>query len=49
MLNWLTSGEVPVFLGICAFILQENYLPGIVATHFSIGVLDDTVLVISGK
>lgn len=40
---------VPVLLDIGAFVLQENYLPGIMATHFSVGVLDDAVLVISGK
>lgn len=49
MLDWLSSEEVPVSLDICAFILQENYLPGVMAAHFSVGVVDDTVLVISGK
>lgn len=49
MMDCLGGGELPVSLNICAFILQENDLPGIMAAHFSIGVMDDTVLVISGE
>lgn len=49
MMDRLSSAKVPISVDIRAFILQENYLPGVVAAHFSIGVVDDTVLVISCK
>lgn len=47
--HWLSSGEVPVSINIRAFILQENNLPGVMAAHFSIGVVDDAEFVIPGK
>lgn len=42
-------GSLPVSFHICALVLQENYLPGIMATHFSSGVVNDAIFVISGK
>ena len=40
---------LPVSLRIHAFILQVDYLAGVVAADLSIGVMDDTVLVVSSK
>lgn len=40
---------VPVSIDIRTFILQEHYPPWVMATHFTIGVMDYTVLVIFGK
>lgn len=47
--EWASGGGVPLSLDIRAFILQENDLPGVVATHFSIGVVDDAEFIITGK
>lgn len=47
--NQPRSGAVPVFLDLCALILQVDYLSGVMAAHFSVGVVDDAVFVISAK
>lgn len=39
----------PVFMELSAFILQEDYLLWVVATHLSVGVVDDAVLVVSAE
>lgn len=39
----------PVTVWICGFVLQKNYLTWVMATHFPIGIMDDTVLIIPGN
>lgn len=40
---------LPLFIGLCAFILQVDNLARIVAAHLTIAVLDHTVFVVTAK
>lgn len=43
------NGGAPVSVHVRALVLQKDDLPRVMATHFSTGVVDDAVLIISGK
>lgn len=46
----LTNSEgVPVFVHVGALVLQEDDLPRVMATHFSVSVVDDAEFIISAK
>lgn len=40
---------LPLFIGLCAFILQVDNLARVVAAHLTIAVLDHTVFVVTAK